>query len=1388
MSNQGSSHQLPPNSHPLPFLDTHDHKYNLPYFSNNNNNSESQLSQQQFIATLQWKSKSSTSTHDLDLVAILVNKQGGIHDVCFFNNLNGVSGMKHGGDDRNGNQNLDSSSASQAKEPLKDNITLETALKEANENIQLDLSKVDHEVRCIVFLACCYPGTVLSELSHVTCNLYQFTQSDNEKAPLKRVIVSNLDVSKDASGQVFAIIQLRGGDAEAITTVIPGKEKESIKDEMDDETQNSDSLSASPSPAISQGHLKEAENVQEHEDTSTTQANYYWQIVSKQVDIATHERFMDSFMYAMCKRVLPENIFISMKNRLTYIIHLRQEEKKNQILDSMVFSSILKDEDHDEDEEYIVRVYSELTGSILIDQLIVEEAQNYLKTVLETSAEKSPFIPISRDEFTVQEANNKLAKSNEEEDKTQLEKQEPPTVNIQKSYTFNEDRIKIYIGWQSLSGRSYSRYYLTATVLFFGKYGARLGHIDQYTTKLSLVKLESANPNTTTAPTTGTTASANAPSSNTTNTTSGMGSPRTSPLLIQSSSSMTLKSPRSGLHKPKPAAIFLKGNRDMTGNDSDLCAEVDLSRLPKSVHSIIVVVTATSNAQDSGFQELKDPYVKITTSSAGDLYRYQLHTSERAYQSFIACRFTCLRNPNDLSSANLTAPSKNQIGNMYGGSFIGLTKWRISNIGEYSLGVHPLIDPHLKSQIQKHVPTIELPPCLELATQTEIEEQEREKLLQQQQQQENKSSEGDNNETLDKEDVVLRVSNASDLDLTVTAEEPKKEKPKCFRIPKQEVKTVGFDFSTVKNLDSIQVLEFSQYGKLLTGAKPTMVNEANDLKKRKLALSKKSDHNMNIPMSESFTLKQEEEEHTGTEHLPRQDQMFQSLTSFHRMDLTYSKESHAPYFMCFLLKFKDIITNEDEDALDYSLIPENRINCFRLWNVDEKVDMCVAKLTNVFNIDGSEQALQEFNWQQDANLAVIAYRSGQKDEWFIEVLDEIVTFKSPARRYLRSMLQKCQFDISEPSCDVFTVPTPNKDSVTKEFHKDCRDLVLGFGIVGNGGQQHLLNAEVEIYDHFGRYLGKVYEGYSDMDAKLKHRPINFLTIYTQDDEEQFDIRMKDLIESSTVKYIVANIEVKSRSVLNDKSQIYSRVVDMRSGKELVRVQASGSLFLDKYTPKKTLVEKNQDAIDEVDDDSYDSGDESDNEVVVTMCVIEFTKEGWRIMGAGEKNLVDLIPKYISLKPEAIKIEIIKGRNLIPVDHGSADPYLRIKLNEKNSRKGAKKQKVRSKLCNRTIHPDWHETHTIHIFDYDDTLIVKCMDYEKTRDQYMGEVRLKVGFLLRLHNQGRERKFVLRNDEYWKAVEGKLTGMKKEMALASQPMGDLFMRFSIGSTSDIVTKK
>ena len=1244
-------------------------------------------------------------------------------------------------------------------EPLKDNTNLESALSSSNENIQIDLSKVDHEVRCIVLLACCYPGTVLSELAFATCNLYQ---KEEGKEKLKLVMSSHLDVGKDLCGQVFTIIQLRGGDAEAITTVIPGKDKESAKEE-DEESQNmnSDSVS-SPSSAIS--HLKEEENQQQPQEEEPVQTNYYWQIVSKQVDIDAHERFLDSFMYAMCKRVLPENIFISMKNRLTYIIHLRQEEKKNQILDSMVFSSILKDEDHDEDEEYIVRVYSELTGSILIDQLIVEEAQNYLKTVRETNAEKSPFIPISAEEFKISEANKKLQQtkesSEEEGEEKEDVKQETPTIDIQKSYTFNEDRIKIYIGWQSLSGRSYSRYFLTATVLFFGKYGARLGHIDQNTLKISLARIENSNTSNSVSTTTIQSVTTGAPSQSPRTAQSSRQSPRASPA-VQSSSVLGQSFKSS---KPVPAAVFYKKNKDTSEHSDDLCAEVDLTRLPKSVHSIIVVVTATSNAQDSGFQELKDPFVKITTNSCGDLYRYQLTAPDRACQSFIACKLTCLRNPNDTSSMNLTAPSKNQISNLYAGSFIGLSKWKIDNIGEYSLGVHPLIDPHLKAQIQKHVQTIELPSCLELATQAEIEEKEQEKLLVQQEGKESQDT------------AVTRVSDATDLDLSAPVEE-KKENPKCFRIPKQEVRTVGFDFSAIKNLDSIQVLEFSQYGKLLTGAKPTTVNEANDLKKSKLALSKKGDNNAEVTGVES------DGEKESTTELSRQDHMLQSLTSFHRLDLTYSKEAHAPHFLCLLLKFKDIITNEEEDALDYSLIPESRVNTFRLWNVDEKVDMCYSKLRNVFNIDGNTHALEVFNWKEHANLAVIAYRSGQKDEWFVEVLDEIVPFKTPARKYLRSMLQKCQFDIKEPSCDIFKVPASKDAQLVKEFQKESRDLVLGFGVVGNGGQRHLINAEVEIYDHFGGYLGKVYDGYSDVDAKLKHRPINFLTIYTQDDEEQFDLRMRDLIESSTVRYIVANVEVKSRSVLDENSQVYSRVVDMRSGKELIRVQTSGAIFLDKYTPKKV---ENKEPIN--DEDSYDSADESDNEVNVTMYVIEIFKGGWKIIGSGEKNLIDLIPKYISPKPECLKMEISRGRNLIPVDHGSADPYLRIKLNEKNTRKGAKKQKVRTKFINRTMNPDWHETHAIQIFEYDDLLIVKCMDYEKTRDQYMGEFRVSVGDLLRLHNLNRERRFMLRNDEYWKAKEGKLTGPKKEAALSSPGMGEIYIKFSSCTTNEMQSIK
>ena len=103
MSEQGKSSQQV-NSHPLPFVNCHDHIYNL---LSHTQSSPPQTNTSQFIATLQWKSKTALATHDVDLVAILVNKQGAIHDVCFFNNLNGVSGLKHGGDDRNGNQNLD---------------------------------------------------------------------------------------------------------------------------------------------------------------------------------------------------------------------------------------------------------------------------------------------------------------------------------------------------------------------------------------------------------------------------------------------------------------------------------------------------------------------------------------------------------------------------------------------------------------------------------------------------------------------------------------------------------------------------------------------------------------------------------------------------------------------------------------------------------------------------------------------------------------------------------------------------------------------------------------------------------------------------------------------------------------------------------------------------------------------------------------------------------------------------------------------------------------------------------------------------------------------------------------------------------------------------------
>ena len=114
------------------------------------------------------------------------------------------------------------------------------------------------------------------------------------------------------------------------------------------------------------------------------------------------------------------------------------------------------------------------------------------------NAEKSPFIPTLKDEALLQELNAKKELKSEQDEQDLSEKKSQ--VDIQKSYSFNEDRVKIFIGWQSLSGRSYSRYFLTTTVLFFGKYGARLGHIDQYTNKLSLARIENhqSNNNTTT--------------------------------------------------------------------------------------------------------------------------------------------------------------------------------------------------------------------------------------------------------------------------------------------------------------------------------------------------------------------------------------------------------------------------------------------------------------------------------------------------------------------------------------------------------------------------------------------------------------------------------------------------------------------------------------------------------------------------------------------------------------------------------------------------------------------------------------------------------------------------------------------------------------------------
>ena len=99
----------------FPFKNSHNFVFNLPPINPQQNTESStspslatsNISNTRFIATLQWKSKS-TLTHDVDLVAILLNKYGVIHDVCFFNNLDQVKGLKHSGDDRNGFKNLDS--------------------------------------------------------------------------------------------------------------------------------------------------------------------------------------------------------------------------------------------------------------------------------------------------------------------------------------------------------------------------------------------------------------------------------------------------------------------------------------------------------------------------------------------------------------------------------------------------------------------------------------------------------------------------------------------------------------------------------------------------------------------------------------------------------------------------------------------------------------------------------------------------------------------------------------------------------------------------------------------------------------------------------------------------------------------------------------------------------------------------------------------------------------------------------------------------------------------------------------------------------------------------------------------------------------------------------
>ncbi|KAL9657540.1 hypothetical protein ABK040_000967 [Willaertia magna] len=1218
------------------------------------NNSENEVYRpinSDFSVTLSWKNKEKR-TCDLDLVAILINKQGAIHDVCFYNNLN-VSGLKHSGDDRNGFHNqfpkvLNSSSSKTNDVAVDSNKRNDR--ENWNERIKLDLMDIHADVRCIVFFVISYSGTYLSEVASAEVNIYEHELTDDDENPnLNLILRHQLPNSNDLCGHVFGILQKRGGDSEISVPLTDASLLQSAITDDDERSHSSDALtpnSLSTSPSLGKQDALISPSTNEEVDDSET----YWELVSKNVEIGHNNRFLDAFQYAMCKQVLPRNLFNTMKNRLNYVIHMRKEEEKNKKYDKIsTVTSMLKGEDNPEEEDYMVRVYSKLTGSILIDRLIVEEVSNFL----EDTVEKRPFLPIQSKEGSID------LEPKAEDDET-IEQQESEE---KKSLIFDEENIKLCIGWEALSGRSYSRYYLTATVLFYGKYGAKISHIDEFNDRL-------------------------------TTTVSG-----------------TSVCP----------ATFKSDYKQAIGKDNDVCCEIDLAQLPKSIQTIMVIITATSEAKESGFLELKDPYFKLINSH-GDIYRYAIFSKDRNYQSLIACKLTCLDSDDR-----------------------GVTQWKITDICDYSVSVNPLIDPRIKAQLEPYIEAKEPPSCVELVTQYETEHVD-----------ENNEEEKEDEDESSTEEEISIIEDENKLEIP---NEPKEEKPRSYTINKQEVKSVGFDFGNIKNLKSVYVLAFTRHGKLVTDARPISVNEASDIRKRKLALSK-----------------------AGGDTEKRQNQMFSSLSSFIRMDLSYSNFPQTPYFLCFLLKFKDFAKEEEE--LDFSLIPDKDINVFRLWNVDEKLDLCKAKLKNVFNVDGNQAMItsNEYSCESDANLAVIAYRGGQADQWIIEVLDEITPFHAPVRRYLRSILNVCAFDIREPSCPKLDVPS--KTPVVQTFENDQRNLVLGIGIEGSGGNKHLLSTEVELYDHFARYLDKVFEyDKYNVTEKLKFRSINALAVSTQDDEEQYDIRVKDVIQTSTVKYIVCNVEVKTRSVLTSDSIIYCRVADMSSGEELIRVRTPATMFLDKYKP---TANKNNTTTE---DDPYASAEESDNDVVCTMCVIELTKTGWKLMGSGEKDVIDLVPKYLSPKPQALKMTIHRARNLVAVDRGAADPYLRIKLNEKNSRKGAKKQKVRTQVKQRTINPDWNETHCIHIFDYEDYLIIKCMDYEMTRDQYMGEYRVRVGDLLRLGKEGKERRFELKSISYWEAKEGKITDIKKkDQAEKSSSKGTVYITFSPATTKEVTTKK